>query len=504
MSAFACLVVPYFAAAALERVEPALRERPLAVIGGTSPMGRVLDANDAARAFGVHSAMTEAEARARCPEVALRGLCDEVATAARHALLDAALAVSPRVEDAAAGMVHVDTSGLERLIGDAAAVGRRLLREARHVGFTATVGLAESRAAARVAARLGPALTVVAPGRERATLADASIALLKPDVVTTATLERWGVRTLGQLAALPRAGVSARLGAEGLRLHDLACGHDREPFHAWTPPAFYQEARGLEWEIATIEGLRPVLLVVIERLAARLIVSHLAADALDIDLTLASGEHHHRRIPLAHPIADAKAMLDLALLDIEAHPPGAGITALAVTAQAVRAMPGQSGLWEPRLPASRDLATVLTRLTALVGAPSVGAPVVIDSHHPDAVTLTRFDAGSRFRGDTPGRPPIRAGAAPPSGVARPALMLRRLRPPRAIAVDADDTPRTITWNGVRYAVTASAGPWRTSGAWWDADAWARDEWDVALADGTLCRVARDARTGAWVLDGVYD
>jgi protein ImuB len=83
-------------------------------------------------------------------------------------------------------------------------------------------------------------------------------------------------------------------------------------------------------------------------------------------------------------------------------------------------------------------------------------------------------------------------------------MLRRLRPPRAIDVGAGDAPRTMTWNGVRYAITACAGPWRTSGAWWDTGAWARDEWDVALGDGTLCRVARDARTGAWVLDGVYD
>jgi protein ImuB len=84
-------------------------------------------------------------------------------------------------------------------------------------------------------------------------------------------------------------------------------------------------------------------------------------------------------------------------------------------------------------------------------------------------------------------------------------MLRRLRPPRTIEVEAaEEAPRTITWNGVRYAVTAWAGPWRTSGAWWDTGAWARDEWDVALGDGTLCRVARDARTGMWTLDGVYD
>jgi protein ImuB len=59
-------------------------------------------------------------------------------------------------------------------------------------------------------------------------------------------------------------------------------------------------------------------------------------------------------------------------------------------------------------------------------------------------------------------------------------------------------------NGTRTRVTASAGPWRTSGAWWDGDAWARDEWDVALADGRIARLARDLVSGRWQLDGVYD
>jgi len=62
----------------------------------------------------------------------------------------------------------------------------------------------------------------------------------------------------------------------------------------------------------------------------------------------------------------------------------------------------------------------------------------------------------------------------------------------------------VWWNGVRYRIMACAGPWRLSGDWWDVDGWARDEWDVALSDGTLCRLALDLRTGAWTLEAVYD
>ena len=62
----------------------------------------------------------------------------------------------------------------------------------------------------------------------------------------------------------------------------------------------------------------------------------------------------------------------------------------------------------------------------------------------------------------------------------------------------------MRWNGRRYPVKSYAGPWRLSGDWWDIDGWVRDEWDVALADGTLCRLAHDLRTGTWLLDAIYD
>jgi protein ImuB len=57
-------------------------------------------------------------------------------------------------------------------------------------------------------------------------------------------------------------------------------------------------------------------------------------------------------------------------------------------------------------------------------------------------------------------------------------------------------------------VTQAAGPWRTSGHWWSsqrtAQPWDRDEWDVALADGSMCRIFHDRALDRWFLDGVYD
>src|SRR5256884_627428 len=188
----------------------------------------------------------------------------------------------------------------------------------------------------------GPARALAVPRRgadpssPRVALAGAPLAALDlaPDLV--APLEGWGVRTLGELAALPRDGLAVRLGPAGLRAHDLALGHDRDPFCAWTPPPFWEEAQGLEWEIDSLGALAVVLDAVLGRLCARLVAASLAADALDVRLELASGGHHARAVALAVPMCEVKPMLALLTLDLAAHPPAAAVTRVTVSAHPVR------------------------------------------------------------------------------------------------------------------------------------------------------------------------
>src|SRR5882724_11571856 len=260
VSRFACVLVEHFDAAAVERCEPGLRAQPLGVVNvrgahpsagregaPTAKIAMIVEANAEARARGVRPGMTEAEARARCPMLVTRPLIEEYVLSARHALLEAALAVSPRIEDGGAGLVYVDTVGLDRLIGDPAAIGRRLVHQVRAIGLVPRVGLAASRTAARMAAATGSgAVTIIPTGCERATLAKVSIAALDLAPDLAATFGRWGIRILDELAALPREGLAMRLGPPGLRAHDLALGLDRDPFRPWTPPPFWEEAQGLE------------------------------------------------------------------------------------------------------------------------------------------------------------------------------------------------------------------------------------------------------------------
>jgi len=492
VSRLACVRVPSFAAAAVVRGEPALAERPLAIVQGTPPAARVVEANAAAREWGVAPGMTETQARARCAELVRRPFVEASVTSAQHALLTAALGVSPRVEDGGPGLASVEIHGLGRLIGDDSAVGERLVRLARDVGLEARIGIAGGRTAARVASYGDARVTVVPADADAASLAPAPLDRVDLPELVVITLRRWGIADLGALAALPRDALARRLGPAGLLAHDLATGTDHAPFRPWTPPPFWEEAQGLDWEVHDLLALGAVLEAVLARLAARLATVHLAADVIDVRLGLVSGARHERTVALAHPTRDVELMLAVLRLDLERQPPPAAVIDVALSVQPVVTRPGQGGLWQPPTPAERDLAALLARLVRLVGPDNVGSPALDDSHRPDAVTLEPFAPPDAVTSDAA------VTTAPP-------LALRRLRPPHAVNVVVDDErPARVVHGATSARVIACAGPWRVSGEWWDTRGWARDEWDLLLDDGTLCRLAYDRVTNRWLLDGIYD
>ncbi len=489
----ACLLIPHFAAAAALRNEPGLRHRPVAIAGGIAPARTIVDAMEEAWDAGVRPGMPEAEAMARCPALIVRAASGERDRAAQEALLGVAVGTSPRVEDGGPGIVYVDLDGLAGLYGDEPAVGERLARQAVHVGLPACVGIAGSRAAALSAARLGRRVSVVPNGGEGVWLAPAPLSLLALPPELSRVFARWGVRTLGDLADLPRGGLVARLGEAGLAAQDLARGLDATPFRPYTPPPFYQEAQGLEWEIDSLERLGAVVSPLLERLTARLGVAHLAADQLTLSLGLADGGRHERVIDLAYPMNEAAPIQALLRLDLGARPPRAAIVHVALAARPVRERAGQGGFWRAPAPAGRELTVVLARLAALVGSANLGSPALADSHRPGAFAMEPFA--------------VDEGPGASERVVRRAhaLALRRLRPPRPAEVDTfAERPVAVAAGGVAGRVLACAGPWRVSGEWWHEESWARDEWDLALSDRTLCRLVWDHATRAWLLDGVYD
>jgi len=433
---------------------------------------------------------------------------------ARPALLRVALAHSPRVEDAGAGRIYLDASGLEGLFGDEPRLAARLRDAAAAAGVEVRVGIAESRLAALAAARLGPGVTIVEPGGDAASLAPAPLSLLDLPEETATRLSRWGIRSLGELAALPTAGLFERLGGDGVRLQRLARGEDPRPLVSWRAVPLFEESTECEWGLETLEPVVERLRELAARVCARLGTAGLAADGFEWTCRLGDGRVHEGALAPAVPISDAESVGGLLRLALEARPPRGVVEALTFRARPVRLAPAQESLTDRSRPAPRQLTATLNRLVALVGADAIGAPALLDTHRPDAITLAEY---------SPSNPPPRRDSRPPTplkGVSQhppsplggegrvrgdeaPALALRRLRPTAPASVTmASGRPVAVRSARLAGRIVAGVGPWRVSGEWWSPRPWLQDEWDVELADGTLCRLAHDG--SAWRLEGIYD
>jgi len=366
---------------------------------------------------------------------------------------------SPYVEETSRATAVISIDGLVRRIAEAIA------RRAAERDLAVNVAVAANPDLAVHGARGFPGVTVMEPGRE----AGLPIALLDAPEEIALTLALWGIRTFGEFAALPADGVAERLGEEGARLHRLARGAGERPLAPANPAPPFEESLDLETPVALLEPLAFVLGRLL--LCAHLESRGLAAHELKLTLALEGAAPHERTMRLPYPMRSAATFLKLLSLDLEMHPPGAPVTAVSLAAEAVNPRVVQHGLFLPLAPEPQKLELTLARIARLVGEGNAGAPVLADTHRgrrgPQALRLFR--------------PPLAAEVAAPEG--RPARLNAR---------------------GVRGRVLESAGPWRTSGDWWLADAWARDEWDVALSDGALYLLCRDLRDGRWFVEGDYD
>ena len=322
---------------------------------------------------------------------------------------------------------------------------------------------------------------------------------MKATIARLDTFRRWGLTTLGEIASLPLADLSERMGQHGVMLQRLAAAVDLRPL---VPdpgiPRFVQRME-LEWPIDTLEPLSFVLARLLDPLSTALERADRGAAALRLDLRLVDRTIHQRVLQLPAPMRDPRVLRTLLLLDLESHPPSAGIDIVTIEIDPAPARIVQYSLLDRALPSPETLATLNARLGALVGDTRCGSPVLLDTWRPDGFAMCGFNPEGR----TANRTPRTAN--------RDAVVLRRFRPPVAVRVTVDRGRPARVYIDRRGMpgghVQQAAGPWRTSGAWWDASPgapWDRDEWDVALSDGSICRLFRDRLGECWFLDGVLD
>jgi protein ImuB len=550
---FACIFIPDFSVQAIIRFEPELRARPVAVLTGRPPLEKVVALNERARQSGAEAGATKSQLEA-WETLVLRARSESQEASAHAALLDCAQSFSPEVEDASPGAVLLNLAGLEPLFGPLSKIARDLARRVAQMGLEANIAVAANPDAALLAARGFPGVTLIPEGREAERLGDLPVDVLLEsfsssfsfDVEQAArwveTFDRWGIRKLRALAALPEVPVSERLGQQGIRLQKLARGAASRNLRVLEPRLIFAESVELEYPIVLLEPLAFLLNRMLEQVCARLGARALAVQELHLNLELAATQSNGcttstrtftRTLRLPTPMLDTKVFLKLLQLDLQAHPPGAPIVKIHLSAQPARPRALQSGLFLPVFPEPEKLELTLARIAGIVGEGRVGSVELLDTHREGAFAIRHFapvepapseprpkQSGNRKKDmsmqendsvcpveeklekDAKENAKEQMSAVIALRLFRPSLAasitLREAKPVRMRCLQREDIAGEIVW---------TAGPWRSSGDWSEQEGWSREEWDIAVPAETglvLYRLVQDKLSGNWFLEGTYD
>lgn len=484
--------------------------------------GRVVCCSGEARAGGVAVGQRRREAEGLVSPLTV--LRSDPALEARmfEPVVAAIAAFTPRVEVLAPGRCSFPTRGPARYFGGEPALAAKVAAavDAVLAAGRCGVGIADGPFAAVLAAERG---RLVERGRTMQFLAPFPVSVLGlPDLADL--LRRLGLRTLGELAGLPEAAVSARFGSEGREAWHLASGLDDRTLRLTDPPADLAVAKDLDPPAARVDAAAFVAVGLAEELCGRLRALELACTSVAVEVETEHGETLRRLWRADRPFT-ARTMVDRVRWQLEgwlagtagagvevAEPTGA-VAVLRLAAGEVTRDPGrQQGLWGERSEADRRAEQGLARVQGLLG-------------HAGVLTAARQGGRSpaeQLRLVPWGDPRVAAAGAPPWPGSLPPPAPAVVPPePRLVSVlDAGGEEvqvsgrgelslppaRVVQGSGGRGAgagVVAWAGPWPVDERWWDGAAHRRRAQLQVLLEGGAAHLL-SLEGGRWKIEATYD
>jgi protein ImuB len=497
---FLVLHLPAFPLQALLRLKCDPVPSPAAVTEAQGKQSRVVAANELAQAGGVELGQSLAQARARLHALEVYSRQPRIEEAAMDLLFALAYTHTPYLERTGPGLLTLELRGLR---GDGCPrLARAFLAELHTHGFSPRLGLGPTPDLALFTAR---ATTAVEP--IRLTTAPAAtpsspasfhrlpLTACRPSAALLTILHQWGLQTLGDLIALPRAEIARRLGEEAQRLWEQASGHRQRLLKRAEPPRVFSVYHEIEYTVHTLEPLLFILQRLLEQLTAQLLAAGRCAGALQLQLHLDHAAPYAHTFQLPAPSVRAELLFRVLHLHLEQVRTAEAITGLTLAATPVDPPHRQQGLFHAQLKDPWQLLETQTQLVGLVGHDRVGCPQMLDTHRPDAFEMKALPS------EVPPLDTATRAALDRCPHERP---LRRLRPPEPAQVWLlSGQPARLEHARWRGPVQTARGPFNTSGDWWQADTfWTRQEWDVTLSQGSELRLLHTPE--GWAVEGIYD
>jgi protein ImuB len=436
----------------------------------------VIELNPAAERAGIYPGVSTSQALARASDLVLypRNLSSEKHL--QNTLLQLVYRYSPFIENSAPGIYTLDLKG--KRIRKHQLWLRELLARLRLVGLKAQAGIGPNPEIALQAARIADPILEIS--KDSHLLQSLPLESLTPSPFLLDIMKSWGVRNLGALTRLPREEIGQRLGLEGLSLWDRAAGRSTNVLQLVQPPETFEESVDFEQHLETLEPLLFMVRRFLETLSLRIESVYLLIAELHLKLTLENGEKIVRILQIPAPSRDVDTLFGIVAQYLETLQTTAPVTGFHLEAIPSRPSGHQFDLFQGGLKDPNRFFQTLARLAALVGNEKVGIPQKIDTHRPDSLRMLmpEFD-WSRSR--------IKKKRLPKTGPG-----LRRYRPGIAANVQLNDEgkPTLIQSSIISGKILEVRGPWKLSGNWWDLTRWEAREWDIALDNRGLYRIAQ--------------
>lgn len=463
---------------------------------------RVVVCDPEARAAGIKRGMRVRQAQALCAEVAAVDLDEERDARTFTGLVEDLADVVPSIEILRPGLVVLNAAAAARFYGSEDRAAEKLINAAARAGSDCLVGIADEIPTAVLAAR---EQKIVPKGKSLVFLASLPLVMLRhevalgcaPEVVDT--LYDLGVRTLGDLANLPKHTVVTRFGDEGMRCYEIASAHDDrlvappiegEDFSVWIRP---EDPITRVDEAAFIA--RALASQLHETLRARgLVCYRLRVHASGNEATATRTWHTRTQL-------DEKAMADRVRWQLDAWLASGGVGAInELGLEPVEcAQPAARSLWGAQ--ASDEAQRVIARVQSSLGISAVKTPVVVGGRgvreridlidYGESVDVQARRARGRWLGKIPPPLPARLG----DGAAKVNLRASAAAGGMTVYVTSEAVlnadPAIAEIDHERFDVIGWAGPWPVDDGWWQGKA--------AVARLQVVAVDKQNRPRAWLL-----
>ncbi|MEN8771997.1 MAG: DNA polymerase Y family protein [Akkermansiaceae bacterium] len=461
-------------------------DQPAALLSsGEREKSHLIAVNQAAQQFGIQPGLPTTRGLARCADLLLLDPDSTAEKSAHSETLSFVDSLVPDFELTTPETYLLDLSTL--LMASEADWITQTLQASSYLALPLQIGLGETPDLAHLA-------SLCSSQANPLTLKLADLALAQTFPLPHApVLQLWGLKTLDDLAKLPRQGLAERLGKELAQLHDIAHGKRHRLLKLYRAQNHYRVTHQFEPPVDSHEPLIFMAKRLLQTLCNRLGHHQRAASELQLTLAFDNGAAHARKLILSEPTLSPDILLRSLHTHLDTVKAPAPMEEFHLELTPTLPRHAQHQLFSRGLKDPNEFADTLRHLAGIVGPSRLGIPHQLDTHRPDTVSLS------------PVTPDFQTLLAPDISPINH-LPLKRQRPPIPINVASEKRghhhhPLALLTGPYQGQIHEARGPFPISGSWWE-NGWQQAQWDVELQNSLLIQLAFHPPK-KWHLTGIY-